>query len=1156
MQSEPVNSKLNSRLTRAALFAPAIVIGMLPTTGLGLWLALPLILNHALYMIAAAGLLNLPRGESLKLALGMRVVPVVVVLALLVLPGVLMVGVPLAMVIDGARGFFTAIAAISILAYVGLTLPFWLTYPLAATWRQALRHYSGLLSPAQRAATVASDFTLASASRMLLALPVLLGFWALCGLLWWLLDGTLYPARRFQVTVVYAFIAAPAIHVALAAYARYLFADAERPAPEPELEPLPREAPRALYGPSTAGTGQALIEAVRAQQITGVERLIELGADVDAAVPHADRGETSALLEACRLGHPVTVEMLLNANADPGRKVGGESPLHAAASAGNTAVVEQLIRAGARPEVADADGETPLHRAAGANHAGAIQALGEGRAGLETADRRHLTPLGLACQQGSWDAAVALLQLGADLHTDAGHLPLSEAAGRKGDDIRGVELLLSRGADPGRRGRLKRTPLMAAALADNGKIADILLRAGADIDARDRFGISALMEAARAGANSVLEEALFWEPDTAFRDKSGRTALHVAAASRKADARTVALLMQMGADPTARSTDGSTPRRLAEKLDREEIVKALQAPRTPPPAPREPRPASIKTETAPLPAAPPAPEQKKQAPLSSEPPKVQRTLVRDTATRLAEAARADDLATCAQIIDEYGRLPSATLWVAFLEAARADARLVPTVLLAEGLDANHREEGDAPLLTLISRMTPPPLATLRALVERGAALEPPGEDEPAPLLLWLQATPSSLTDTGEPDDEGQRALTALIEAAGRAGADPDVRDADGRLALSWALERHSAPVIEALLKAGADPNKADKGGETPLMATCRSDRADAANLVRLLARYGGDPHLKGASDTSAFRLAMQSGDQTLLTFLMTGSGSGADEAGALIAAAQDGNAQRVSQLLDGGLDIDATDTVGRSALWHAAKSGHYRLVETLVRRGASVDRADHHSVTPLGAAVSAGHADLARLLQLAGADVSRPQAQGRTPLIVAAADWDAAMTAQLLALGAQADERDRGDSTALMAAAQAAQSKPATAEADATLRVLIEAGADVNAVNDDNQSALMLLAGIRSRAAHEDRQAGAADFVRLLMGAGADVRARDVSGWTALHAAAGLGAQEIVRALVQGGADPHARDINGNAPADIALERGHLSVAADLEAEDQARNAS
>jgi ankyrin repeat protein len=59
---------------------------------------------------------------------------------------------------------------------------------------------------------------------------------------------------------------------------------------------------------------------------------------------------------------------------------------------------------------------------------------------------------------------------------------------------------------------------------------------------------------------------------------------------------------------------------------------------------------------------------------------------------------------------------------------------------------------------------------------------------------------------------------------------------------------------------------------------------------------------------------------------------------------------------------------------------------------------------------------------------------------------------------------------------------------------------------------------------------------RLDATAGAD-------GSTVLHVAASSGSWDSVSALLASGADPAARDVRGRAPADVAMARGHRTLA-------------
>ncbi len=77
----------------------------------------------------------------------------------------------------------------------------------------------------------------------------------------------------------------------------------------------------------------------------------------------------------------------------------------------------------------------------------------------------------------------------------------------------------------------------------------------------------------------------------------------------------------------------------------------------------------------------------------------------------------------------------------------------------------------------------------------------------------------------------------------------------------------------------------------------------------------------------------------------------------------------------------------------------------------------------------------------------------------------------------------------------------------------------------------------------EAARCGVPDFVKLRLSEGADVNAKDMQGYTALHWAAFFGRDEIVRLLVANGAKVDAININGDDPCTLASEHGHESIA-------------
>lgn len=132
----------------------------------------------------------------------------------------------------------------------------------------------------------------------------------------------------------------------------------------------------ALHG-SDAGANSpasALIDAVDAQRIEEVRRLVEQGADIDAAV----LGDGTALIRASAHGDLVIVNELIRLGADVNQPARGDgNPLIAAAKRGHADVVARLVAAGADVNAVVAGDETPLINAARGGHLDVVTYLVE-----------------------------------------------------------------------------------------------------------------------------------------------------------------------------------------------------------------------------------------------------------------------------------------------------------------------------------------------------------------------------------------------------------------------------------------------------------------------------------------------------------------------------------------------------------------------------------------------------------------------------------------------------------------------------------------------------------------------------------------------------------------------------------------------------------
>ena len=87
-------------------------------------------------------------------------------------------------------------------------------------------------------------------------------------------------------------------------------------------------------------------------------------------------------------------------------------------------------------------------------------------------------------------------------------------------------------------------------------------------------------------------------------------------------------------------------------------------------------------------------------------------------------------------------------------------------------------------------------------------------------------------------------------------------------------------------------------------------------------------------------------------------------------AIKHGDVQIVLDLLGQGIDVDARDRYGNTALMLAAHAGQREVVKTLIAHRANLNVTAKFGLSALMLALVAGHGEIAHLLARAGADLS------------------------------------------------------------------------------------------------------------------------------------------------------------------------------------------
>ena len=462
---------------------------------------------------------------------------------------------------------------------------------------------------------------------------------------------------------------------------------------------------------------------------------------------------------------------------------------------------------------------------------------------------------------------------------------------------------------------------------------------------------------------------------------------------------------------------------------------------------------------------------------------------------VAAAARQDAAAVRALIgegVDVDARRSDGV--TALLWAAHRDDLATADLLLAAGADPDSADDhGVTPLIRATENASP---ALVERLLAAGADAGLAQGNGLAPLMVAARTGNLDIVRTLLEHGAGVNAATAEL----------------GATALMWAVAAPHRPIVEVLLEAGADVQVSTAKGMTPLLTAAQHGDVETA---RLLIAAGAGVNRPGSDGTYPLPFAIVDGHDDFALFLLE---EGADP----------------NTRIDGIPALAAA--AGNVDTWLAGwdqRHGDARYVSRYRSRGGRIYLNAAQRLPLVKALLAAGADPDGRITTSAMLMnyIGYPKKGAFEPFACGTGDLRGATALWVAAFGAASEGAYRSS---------AAGSENYRVESSADIvGVLLEAGADQSLATDDGTTPFMAAAGLgrstfRPNWTRGRRSRGAEEATRVLLEAGAEINATNEADFTALHGAAFRGLNEVVEYLVERGADIDARDYRGRTPYRLA----------------------
>jgi len=303
------------------------------------------------------------------------------------------------------------------------------------------------------------------------------------------------------------------------------------------------------------------------------------------------------------------------------------------------------------------------------------------------------------------------------------------------------------------------------------------------------------------------------------------------------------------------------------------------------------------------------------------------------------------------------------------------------------------------------------------------------------------------------------------------GIDINTKDKDyKKTALMWAAENEHLEVVKLLVESLVNLNEKDDDGNTALIKVSSFGNIE---ILKLLIENGADLNERNNEGKNAFMKAAENERINTFEFLLNKILEGrkkikdneeikkynnkyldARDIGgrtALILSVfwSDRCVKILKMLIESGVDINARDNEGKTALMHAAERGHVKKAKLLIESGANLDEKDNdNKKTALFYAVENNKVEIVKLLIESGANLEARIIYEKTALMLAVYNNYLDIVCLLIKAGANLEAKDKGGNTALMYASVNRYSSLQV------VQLLVKSGAKIDETNNSGKTAI------------------------------------------------------------------------------------------------------